>query len=166
MAFLFRWRWIRHFIVDEALSVGDKGFAQKCLKRMMKLRMKKNKTILFISHSLPQVKEFCKTAIWIEGGKLIETGEVNEVCKHYSEYVDELNSLSDKEKKKRLEEKFKERLIVEEKKSKLSRIIKEIFLEKDEKRGSYMILVIKCARIVLNFIYLFFKLLPTKIKLP
>lgn len=115
------------FIVDEALSVGDKGFAQKCLKRMMKLRDEKNKTILFISHSLPQVKEFCKTAIWIEGGKLIETGEVNEVCKHYSEYVDELNSLSDKEKKKRLEEKFKERLIVEEKKSKLSRIIKEIF---------------------------------------
>lgn len=115
------------FIVDEALSVGDKGFAQKCLKRMMKLRDEKNKTILFISHSLPQVKEFCKTAIWIEGGKLIETGEVNEVCKHYSEYVDELNSLSDKEKKKRLEEKFKERLIVEEKESKLSRIIKEIF---------------------------------------
>ena len=73
------------------------------------------------------MKEFCKSAVWIEGGKLIEVGEVNEVCKHYSEYVDELNSLSDSEKKKRLEEKFKERLILKEKESGLSKIIKRIF---------------------------------------
>lgn len=99
------------FIVDEALSVGDKGFAKKCLNRMMKLRDEKNKTIFFISHSLPQVKEFCKSAVWIEGGKLVEYGDVKEVCSHYSKYVDELNALSDKEKKVRLEEKFKERLI-------------------------------------------------------
>ena len=55
------------FIVDEALSVGDKGFAQKCLDRMMKLRNEENKTIIFISHSLPQVKAFCKSGLWIEG---------------------------------------------------------------------------------------------------
>lgn len=105
------------FIVDEALSVGDKGFAKKCLDRMMTLRDEKDKTILFISHSLPQVKEFCKTGIWIEGGRLVETGEINQVCDHYSEYVEKLNALSAKEKKKILDEKFQERLIVEKKKS-------------------------------------------------
>lgn len=107
------------FIVDEALSVGDKGFARKCLNRMMQLRDEKNKTILFVSHSLPQVREFCKSAVWIEGGKLVEFGEVNTVCDHYSKYVDELNGLSDQEKKKRLDAKFKERLIVENKKRSL-----------------------------------------------
>lgn len=105
------------FIVDEALSVGDKGFANKCLKRMMKLRDEQSKTILFISHSLPQVREFCKSAIWIEGGKLVEVGDVDTVCDHYSAYVDELNALPDKEKKARIEGKFKERLIVENRKS-------------------------------------------------
>ena len=110
------------FIVDEALSVGDKGFAKKCMNRMMQLRDSDNKTILFISHSLPQVREFCKSAIWIEGGKLMEVGDVNTVCDHYSDYVDQLNSLSDADKKKRLEEKFKERLIVSEKKPLLKRI--------------------------------------------
>lgn len=114
------------FIVDEALSVGDKGFAKKCLNRMMQLRDEKNKTILFISHALPQVREFCKSAIWIEGGKLVEVGEVNEVCDHYSDYVDELNALSDKEKKKRLEDKFKERLIVEEKVFGIRKVLKKI----------------------------------------
>lgn len=104
------------FIIDEALSVGDKGFAKKCLDRMMKLRDEKGKTILFISHSLPQVREFCKSAVWIEGGKVMETGEINTVCDHYSAYVDELNSLAENEKKRRLDEKFNERLIIEKRK--------------------------------------------------
>ena len=60
---------------------------------------------------MPQVREFCKTGLWIEGGKLVEMGPVNEVCDHYSEYVDKLNSLSDKEKKKLLDEKFNKRLL-------------------------------------------------------
>ena len=111
------------FIIDEALSVGDKGFAQKCLDRMMKLRNEKDKTILFISHSLPQVKGFCKTGLWIEGGKMVEMGPINEVADHYSEYVrEELNSMPGKEKKKMLDEKFKERLIINEKKSFWSRL--------------------------------------------
>ena len=87
------------FIVDEALSVGDKGFAQKCLNRMKKLRDEEDKTILFISHSLPQVRDFCKSGIWIEGGKLVETGDIDTICDHYAAYVDKLNKLSDKEKK-------------------------------------------------------------------
>lgn len=110
------------FIIDEALSVGDKGFAQKCLDRMMKLRNEKDKTILFISHSLPQVKGFCKTGLWIEGGKMVEMGPINEVADHYSEYVEKLNSMPGKEKKKMLDEKFKERLIINEKKSFWSRL--------------------------------------------
>ncbi|MBS5523728.1 MAG: ABC transporter ATP-binding protein [Clostridiales bacterium] len=111
------------FIIDEALSVGDKGFAKKCLNRMMKLRDENDKTILFISHSLPQVKEFCKTGLWIEGGRLMETGPIKQVCDHYSDYVEKQGALSDKEKKKILDEKFKERLIVTQKKSLVKRIL-------------------------------------------
>ena len=97
-------------IVDEALSVGDKGFAQKCLDRMTELKLQ-GKTIVFISHSLPQVREFCDTAMWIEGGKLLEYGELDEVCNHYAEYVDFINSLTQKEKKALLDDKFKKRTL-------------------------------------------------------
>ena len=110
------------FIIDEALSVGDKGFAKKCLDRMMKLRNERDKTILFISHSLPQVRGFCKTGLWIEGGKLMEMGPNDEVCDHYSDYVEKMNTMPAKEKKKMLDEKFKERLIIDEKKSFWSRL--------------------------------------------
>lgn len=110
------------FIVDEALSVGDKGFAKKCMDRMMKLRDEEEKTIFFISHSLPQVRGFCKTAMWIEGGKLVEIGEVNEVCDHYSDYVDQYNAMTEKEKKKQRDEKFAERRIVDTKKTFLQKL--------------------------------------------
>lgn len=109
-------------IVDEALSVGDKGFAKKCLGRMKELRDKSEKTILFISHSLPQVREFCRTGIWIDGGRLKEMGDIDMVCDHYSAYVEELNELPKKEKKKFLDDKMKERIIVEEKHSFWSRL--------------------------------------------
>lgn len=114
------------FIVDEALSVGDKGFAKKCMDRMMQLRDEENKTIFFISHSLPQVRAFCKSAMWIEGGKLVEMGDVEEVCDHYSDYVDSYNALSEKEKKKQRDDKFKERQIIDEKLSFFQKIIKAI----------------------------------------
>ena len=75
---------------------------------------------------MPQVREFCKTGLWIEGGKLVEMGPVNEVCDHYSEYVDKLNSLSDKEKKKLLDEKFNKRLLPKEEKQGLWKKVKKI----------------------------------------
>lgn len=102
-------------IVDEALSVGDKGFAQKCINKMKELKAQ-GKTIVFISHSLPQVRGFCDTAMWIEGGMLKEYGNINEVCDHYAQYVDYYNSLSNADKKKERDAKFNKRLILNHKK--------------------------------------------------
>lgn len=104
------------FIVDEALSVGDKGFAKKCMDRMMQLRDDEGKTIFFVSHSLSQVQQFCKTGMWIEGGMLREIGDIETVCEHYSEYVDQLNSLKGKEKQAFLDKKFEKRLLPAQKK--------------------------------------------------
>jgi teichoic acid transport system ATP-binding protein len=100
-------------IVDEALSVGDRGFAKKCLKEMNKLK-KQGKTIVFISHSLPQVMDFCDTAIWIEGGEMQAYGPIEEVCTYYSTYVEFMNSLKKKQKKKLQDRKFERRIIHED----------------------------------------------------
>lgn len=108
-------------IVDEALSVGDKGFANKCLDKMNELKAA-GKTIIFISHTLPQVREFCDSAMWLEGGHLREYGDIETVCDHYAEYVEYYNSLSKAEKKKELDEKFAERIIKDKKVSLLDRI--------------------------------------------
>ena len=108
-------------IVDEALSVGDKGFAQKCINRMNDLK-DEGKTIIFISHTLPQVRSFCNKAMWIEGGMLREYGDIDEVCDHYAEYVDYYNALSNEDKKKERDDKFNKRLLKDHKPSLFDRI--------------------------------------------
>ncbi|MFR7590280.1 MAG: ABC transporter ATP-binding protein [Longibaculum sp.] len=112
------------FIVDEALSVGDKGFAQKCLDKMTELK-EEGKTIVFISHSLQQVRDFCDTALWIEGGMLKEYGDVETICDHYAEYVDYYNSLSNEEKRKERDDKFNKRLLPMEKKGFLKKLFNQ-----------------------------------------
>lgn len=98
------------YIIDEALSVGDKAFAQKCLDKMAELK-KEGKTIIFISHALPQVRKFCNQALWLEGGQFKEFGDIDEVADHYAEYVEYYNSLSKKEKQEERDRKFAARII-------------------------------------------------------
>lgn len=69
-------------IVDEVLSVGDFRFQQKCQKRMAEM-MEGGTTLLFVSHSTGQVRDLCKKAVWINKGKVIKYGDVNEVCDAY-----------------------------------------------------------------------------------
>lgn len=114
-------------IVDEALSVGDKGFANKCINKMLELK-EQGKTIVFISHSLPQVKSFCDTGMWIEGGELREYGDIGTVSDHYSKFIDEYNKKSSNDKKKMTEERFNKRIIKSEvKENKVLNRLRELF---------------------------------------
>ncbi|WHY86097.1 teichoic acids export ABC transporter ATP-binding subunit TagH [Neobacillus novalis] len=85
-------------IIDEALSVGDKIFAQKCLDKMNSFK-EKGKTIFFISHSIGQIKEFCQKALWLEAGEVRAYGPVAEVVPQYEQFVKEFNKMSKEEKK-------------------------------------------------------------------
>lgn len=99
-------------IIDEALSVGDKGFSAKCMKKIKEFK-ERGKTIFFVSHSLNQVKSLCNKGLWIEGGKLKEYGDIDVVAEHYSDYIKEYSEKSDEEKKKQRELVFNERIIKE-----------------------------------------------------
>ena len=69
-------------IIDEILGVGDVNFQKKSADKMKSL-MDGGTTVLLVSHSIPQIRELCDKAVWIDNGKLRELGEVNKVCDHY-----------------------------------------------------------------------------------
>ena len=69
-------------IIDEILGVGDVNFQKKSADKMKSL-MDGGTTVLLVSHSIPQIRELCDKALWIDNGKLREIGEVNKVCNHY-----------------------------------------------------------------------------------
>ncbi|HWR31592.1 MAG TPA: ABC transporter ATP-binding protein [Negativicutes bacterium] len=69
-------------VVDEILAVGDYAFQQKCHARMENM-LKGGTTLLFVSHSVEQVRALCKHALWLEKGRVVMSGESTEVCDAY-----------------------------------------------------------------------------------
>jgi ABC-type polysaccharide/polyol phosphate transport system ATPase subunit len=76
-------------LVDEVLAVGDVAFQLKCLDRIRTLQ-RQNRTILFVSHALQTVEEFCHEAWLLHHGKIVARGEPPEVILRYiREYMGE-----------------------------------------------------------------------------
>lgn len=74
------------FVVDEALAVGDAGFQAKCVERMSAL-VASGRTLVFVSHTLPVVREVCRRGLLLEGGKVVFTGTAEEVVDTYLQRV-------------------------------------------------------------------------------
>lgn len=74
-------------LVDEVLAVGDAAFQKKCLDKMREVARKSGRTVLFVSHDIRVIKELCTRGIWLDGGRLIEDGPVEEVAAHYLENI-------------------------------------------------------------------------------
>lgn len=71
-------------IVDEVLSVGDFRFQEKCEARIQNM-IDKGTTILFVSHSIAQVKKLCNKVVWLEKGHVKRYGDAAEICDEYSQ---------------------------------------------------------------------------------
>ena len=69
-------------IVDEILSVGDAAFQEKSRARMIEL-MGGGTTVLFVSHSIGQIREMCRHVVWLERGQVKMFGLADEVCDSY-----------------------------------------------------------------------------------
>lgn len=80
-------------IVDEALSVGDKTFSDKCLVKIKEFQ-EQNKTIFFVSHSSGQVKQMCNKAVWIQFGRMEKFGEAERIVEEYDNYIENFNLLT------------------------------------------------------------------------
>jgi lipopolysaccharide transport system ATP-binding protein len=68
-------------IIDEALAVGDAFFVQKCM-RFLRTFMEHG-TVLFVSHDSAAVLSLCRTAVWLERGRVAAMGQAKRVCDHY-----------------------------------------------------------------------------------
>lgn len=73
-------------LLDEILAVGDASFQEKSLRAMRDL-LDRAGTILFVSHSLNSVEEFCDRAIWLDKGQIASRGQASEVVETYREAV-------------------------------------------------------------------------------
>lgn len=73
-------------VLDEALSAGDSAFKRKAIQRMYDLR-DSGTTVLFVSHSMGMVKRFCTEAVLLHKGRVVASGNPEEVVDHYQELL-------------------------------------------------------------------------------
>lgn len=74
-------------IVDEALSVGDEEFKNKCIKKINSIMKDENVTLLFVTHATGVAKEFCSRGILMENGNLTFDGEIEEAIVRYNSTI-------------------------------------------------------------------------------
>lgn len=74
-------------IVDEALSVGDEEFKNKCIKKINEIISKEDVTLLFVTHSTSVASEFCKRGMVMRNGEIVFDGNINEAIIKYKETI-------------------------------------------------------------------------------
>ena len=90
-------------MVDELLAVGDEAFSHSCLRRIEEF-LAEGKTLLFVSHSLGLVEEVCDRVLWLEAGRLRESGLPRRVIDAYREAVAAAEGLAHLQAKEEREE--------------------------------------------------------------
>lgn len=84
-------------IIDEAHSVGDRAFADKSLAKMKEFK-ERGKTMIFVSQSLGQMKQFCEKILWLEYGMVKDFGPVDEILPKYDAFLNKFKKMTGKEK--------------------------------------------------------------------
>jgi lipopolysaccharide transport system ATP-binding protein len=70
-------------VVDEVLAVGDAEFQKKCLGKMDDVSRNQGRTVLFVSHNISAIQQLCNKGIYLEKGKLVMQGGIDEVVDRY-----------------------------------------------------------------------------------
>lgn len=83
-------------LVDEALAVGDVQFQQKCIQKLEDLRGQ-GVTIVFVSHDMNVVRDFCTSAVLLNGGKIVMQGNVPDVIAGYHRLFESPEHIASKE---------------------------------------------------------------------
>lgn len=71
-------------LIDEVLAVGDADFQRKCYDYFRRLKREK-KTVVFVSHDMSAVREFCDRVVLIESNELVASGKANEIAGQYTQ---------------------------------------------------------------------------------
>lgn len=70
-------------IVDEVLAVGDAEFQKKCMGKMKGVAKAEGRSILFVSHNMMAIQQLCRRGVWLQNGRIRESGPIDGVVEAY-----------------------------------------------------------------------------------
>lgn len=95
-------------LMDEVLAVGDSAFQEKCLD-IFRSYKDRGRTVILVTHGIGTVREYCDRALLLDKGKILDIGDVDEVCDAYIRNNMTKEERKELEKKERIEKEEKER---------------------------------------------------------
>ena len=69
-------------LIDEALAVGDKDFRERSLARINEIRQQAN-AVVMVTHNLNEIKRTCSRAVWLDSGRIVADGPVDDIIGQY-----------------------------------------------------------------------------------
>ena len=131
-------------ILDEVLSVGDARFRKKSEARVMEM-FEGNVTVLFVSHSLEQVKRICNKALILDHGVLTDFGDIDEIAEIYEGIIagdeeSQQKKVLAQKKRRRIQRKarYKDAYLIMKKKGLTMDEVLELFEVSDKMRQYYI----------------------------
>lgn len=118
-------------ILDEVLSVGDAKFRKKSEKKILDM-FDEGVTVLFVSHSLAQVKRLCNKAMILEHGRLIAYGDIEEVAAQYKKILGACEDMSLLPASVRRQMKKKKKKLAAKKKREKQKKLEELRLQEEQ----------------------------------
>ena len=73
-------------LIDESLGVGDAAFQDKAKARIRNL-LDRTKAVILVSHEMESLRELCTRGLWIQQGRLVADGPIDEIIDRYLEFV-------------------------------------------------------------------------------
>lgn len=73
-------------LIDEVLAVGDAGFQRKCFRYFKELK-RANKTVVFVTHDMSAVREYCDRAVLIERQEIVAEGTPEQIARKYEKLL-------------------------------------------------------------------------------
>jgi ABC-type polysaccharide/polyol phosphate transport system ATPase subunit len=80
------------YILDEVLAAADDGFKERAALRLEQLQVR-GATVIFISHELPLLQRICQRGIWLEKGRVVREGRIEEIAPEYHVYLLKLSDI-------------------------------------------------------------------------
>jgi lipopolysaccharide transport system ATP-binding protein len=79
-------------VIDEVLAVGDGEFQKKCLRKMEDVSKNQGRTILFVSHQLGSISNFCQKGVLLQEGKIMQEGSMSNIIDSYTKLLNQTSS--------------------------------------------------------------------------
>jgi ABC-type polysaccharide/polyol phosphate transport system ATPase subunit len=73
-------------LLDEVLAVGDESFKEKSRASMQEL-LRRTGSIVYVSHAVKQLADFCDRAMWLKDGEVVAIGDAEDVVEEYRAFV-------------------------------------------------------------------------------